>query len=97
MDFDFHTEKGNETFSIIQRDGIFKWIRPAELIDTNWADHNKDGKDDYPDSMLDFVFVAGPAKEWNVTSKVIVGRNDFPDDQRTSDHQPVITKVSVGN
>ena len=39
----------------------WKWIKPEPLVDTNWADHDGDGDDDYPDSMLDFIFVAGAA------------------------------------
>ncbi len=89
MDLDFATLKGNEAFSIMQRDGIFEWKRPKELIDTNWADGNKDGEDDYPNSMLDFIFVAGAAKTWNFDVENIVRAGDFPDDEKTSDHRPV--------
>ena len=34
----------------------------AEFIDTNWADGNGNGKDDFPDSILDFIFVAQAAR-----------------------------------
>ncbi len=93
MDLDFATLKGNEAFSIMQRDGIFEWKRPKELIDTNWADGNKDGADDYPNSMLDFIFVAGVAKTWNFDVENIVRAGDFPDDEKTSDHRPVLVVV----
>ena len=41
-----------------------KWLRPEELIDSNWSDINPRFPDDqrtdrYPDSILDFIFVAG--------------------------------------
>ena len=62
FDYDFHTKKGNSGFDAFLLDGVWKWIQPVELIDTNWSDDN--GKDRYPDSMLDFNFVAGAAKEW---------------------------------
>ena len=71
------------------RDGIWKWVKPVEWIDTNWADRNDDGVDDYPGSMLDFVFVANGATEWKTTCRVIVREGDFPDDETTSDHRPV--------
>ncbi len=93
MDLDFKSRMGNEAFSIIQRDGIFKWIEPKELIDTNWADREKDGLDDYPDSMLDFVFVANSAKSWQIEVENIVRAGDFPDTEETSDHRPVLTIV----
>lgn len=98
MDFDFRTERGNEAFPEIIRDNIFTWVRPVELIDTNWADRDKDGVDDYPHSMLDFAFVAGPAKDWKPVCKVIVREGDFPDDETTSDHRPIelILTIPVG-
>ena len=89
MDFDFRTDGGNDAFPEIIRDNIFSWVRPVELIDTNWADRNNDGVDDYPDSMLDFAFVAGPAKDWNPVCRVIVNEGDFPDSTSTSDHRPI--------
>ena len=89
MDYDFHTQKGNEAFGEIIRDNVWKWVKPVELIDTNWADPDGDGKDNYPDSMLDFAFVAGPAKDWNPVCRVIVRDGDFPDDETTSDHRPI--------
>lgn len=61
FDFDFPTKQGNESFVEFMRDGVWKWIEPKEWIDSNWADANKDGKDDFPDSMLDFAFAANAA------------------------------------
>ncbi|MCY2973866.1 MAG: hypothetical protein NTW52_04270 [Planctomycetota bacterium] len=95
MDFDFRTERGNEAFPEVLRDNIFTWVRPAVLIDTNWADKNGDGLDEYPDSMLDFAFVSGPAKDWKPVCRVIVREGDFPDDQATSDHRPIELKLTV--
>ena len=89
MDFDFRTERGNDAFPEMIRDSIWTWVRPKELVDTNWADRGKDGVDDYPDSMLDFAFVAGPAKTWTPECVVVVRPSDFPDDDKTSDHRPI--------
>ena len=96
FDYVFATKKGNPAFTNMMRDNIWKWIEPTELIDTNWYDdyRNPDGKDDYPGSMLDFAFVAGPAKEWNSTVNVIVRDGDFPDDKTTSDHRPFELLIS---
>lgn len=93
MDYDFPTRSGNEAFRTLLADGTIKWIVPDEFIDTNWADRDDDRVDDYPYSMLDFTFVAGGAKEWNVTSEVITWVGDFPDDDTTSDHRPVLTTI----
>ena len=90
MDYDFHTQRGNTSFSELVRDNVFVWVKPDPLIDTNWADRNGDGKDDFPDSIIDGAFVANGATTWNVTSRVIVVDGDFPDDNLTSDHRPII-------
>ncbi len=93
FDYDIPTKKGNEAFDAFLKDGTWKWIEPLRLVDTNWADRNRDGKDDYPDSMLDFVFVSGPAKQWQLQSEIIVRESDFPDNEKTSDQRPIRTKV----
>ncbi|MCC9602879.1 hypothetical protein LOC67_20205 [Stieleria sp. JC731] len=93
MDYDFATERGNSAFLEIFRDNIFSWAKPVEFIDTNWADRDGDGKDNYPDSMLDFAFVPGPAKDRNPVCRVIVRDGDFSDDDSTSDHRPIELKL----
>ncbi len=98
FDYDFATHQGNAAFDVFLRGNTWKWIRPQVLIDTNWADFDEDGKDDYPGSLLDFAFTAGVARRWSATSQVIVQRGDFPDDESTSDHRPlelVITPTQV--
>ena len=68
----------------MMRDNVWQWVKPEEWIDTNWAgDRNNPRVDRYPDSMLDFAFVAGPAREWNPKCRVIVLPGDFPDDGDT--------------
>ena len=71
------------------QDNIWKWIPPTNMIDTNWFDNpeHPDGHDDYPGSLLDFAFAAGPAETWDLTCNILVRPNDFPDDATTSDHR----------
>jgi endonuclease/exonuclease/phosphatase family metal-dependent hydrolase len=76
FDYDFKTQKGNLAFDEFLKDGVWKWIKPVEMIDTNWSDDN--GVDRYPDSMLDFNFVAGAAKDLKAECRVIVRDGDFP-------------------
>ena len=45
--------------------------------------------------MLDFVFMAGAARDWDATCSVVVRPGDFPDDQTTSDHRPVSCVIDV--
>ena len=89
-DFVFADRQGNEGFQKMMRDNIWMWVEPEELIDSNWYDNPEapDGKDDYPGSLLDFAFVAGSAKTWDTTCRILTRPNDFPDDATTSDHRP---------
>ena len=89
FDWDFPTEKGNAAFDAFVEGDVWKWVKPAELIDSNWADRDNDGQDDYPHSILDFVFVANAARTWQSFSRVVTEAGDFPDDRTTSDHRPV--------
>ncbi|MEO2050110.1 MAG: hypothetical protein ABGX16_26430 [Pirellulales bacterium] len=71
-----------------------------ELIDSNWADNDPRLPDDlrtdrYPGSSLDFIFLAGPAQEWQAKSWVIVRPGDFTDSDETSDHRPVAAVVEL--
>jgi hypothetical protein len=90
LDYVFDEKNGNEAFRLILKDNIWKWVQPTEWIDTNWFDNPErpDGKDDYPGSMLDFAFVAGPAKTWEMKCNILVQPDDFPDDEKRSDHRP---------
>ena len=44
---------------------------------------------------LDFIFVAGPAQQWQAKSWVVVRPGDFPDSGETSDHRPVAAVVEL--
>jgi len=88
FDFDFASGNGNEGFRAMLRDNIFQWVRPVELIDSNWFDPEPDGQDNFPGSLLDFAFVAGSATTWQAECRIIVRPGDFPDDETTSDHRP---------
>ncbi len=79
---------------------MWKWLRPEELIDSNWSDVNPrlpldQRTDRYPDSILDFIFVAGPAQQWKAKSWVVVRHGDFPDSGETSDHRPVAGEIEL--
>lgn len=62
-------------------DGVWQWVRPAALVSTH---------DSRYDDVLDFVFVANAAQEWQARSQIVVAPGDFPDDATTSDHRPVV-------
>jgi len=102
FDYEFRTQKGNRACEGFFEGGHWKWLKPAELVDSNWADVNprmllEERKDQYPGSILDFVFVAGPAKAWTAKSWVVVRDGDFPDTGETSDHRPVAASITLPN
>lgn len=93
FDYDFVKHKGNESFDAFTAVDTFQWVKPIKWVDSNWSDRNKDGRDDYPDSMLDYAFVSGGAKAWKMTSEIIVRPGDFPDTDSTSDHRPLVCRT----
>ena len=79
---------------------VWQWLKPNPLIDTNWSDDRRvtDHRvDRYPDSILDFIFVANQAKDWKGKSTVVVRDGDFPDNDQTSDHRPIIADFNPAN
>lgn len=95
FDYDIPAERGNRAFSLFREGQVWRWVEPAEKVDTNWADEDGDGRDNYPNSILDFVFVAGKAGTWPAASKILVREGDFPDDNDTSDHRPLVTTFDI--
>jgi hypothetical protein len=93
FDYEFSSAKGNPAFDAMLEEGTWTWLKPDPLVDSNWSEDRKrlgPGVDSYPGSILDFVFVANGAKQWLGESDVIVRPGDFPDDDKTSDHRPII-------
>lgn len=89
FDYEFATQRGNSGFDEFMRDDIWTWVKPQELIDSNWYDGDRDGVDDYEGSILDFCFVSPLAADWDAECRVIVREGDFPDDDTTADHRPM--------
>jgi endonuclease/exonuclease/phosphatase family metal-dependent hydrolase len=91
FDWDMYTKRGNPGFDALVAGAVWTWLEPDPLVDTNLAGARDNPKRDrFPDSILDFVFVANRAKDWRGESQVIVRPNDFPDDETTSDHRPIL-------
>lgn len=74
--------------------GLWEWIKPTTLVTTQCS-----GDPCAFNSVLDFVFTAGAARDWQATSEIIVRDGDFPDDETTSDHRPVkaVFAATVGD
>jgi hypothetical protein len=60
---------------------VLTWIRPPQLIRTQCSFN----------SVLDFVFVAGAARQWRASSEILAVQESYcPSDQNRSDHRPVL-------
>lgn len=97
FDYDFRSKQGNDGFKAMLVDDVWQWLKPDPLLDSNWSDdwNIKDRRvDRYPDSLLDFVFVANGAKGWRGEADVVVRPGDFPDNDQTSDHRPITAVFS---
>ncbi|MCC6457292.1 MAG: excalibur calcium-binding domain-containing protein [Caldilineaceae bacterium] len=84
FDWDVATEAHDLGYDLMVTDGVWEWIKPPALVTTQCS-----GWPCTFNSVLDFVFVAGSARDWQATSEIIVREGDFPDDMTTSDHRPV--------
>ena len=93
FDYNFVTQRGNTSHRAFFQNGIWQEAVSTERIDSNWSDRNGDGRDDYPDSCLDFAAVCSNGFKVTSRSKVIVREGDFPDDDTTSDHRPLLMQV----
>ncbi len=86
-DYNFDWEvMGGETnhdpgYDALTDGGAFTWVRPPDLIKTHCSPEYN--------SVLDFVFVSGPATTWHGRSEIIVVDGDCPDNNETSDHRPI--------
>ena len=87
FDYSFKRKAGNASFSEFMKDGVWHWVKPNPMIDSNFSDSDGDGKDNYPDSMLDFVFLANGASTFKCRCSIVQREGDFPDDETTSDHR----------
>lgn len=89
FDYDIATEKHNPGFDAMVTNGPFMWIRPAKLVRTN-CDMR------FPAAILDFIFLAGPAKDWKASSKILFPEDNYcPDGETKSDHRPVEATIDL--
>lgn len=85
MNFDWSVRDRGKThdrgFDLLTANDTFKWLRPARIVSAQDSRYN---------SILDFIFIAGEAPWQRAKCQIIVERGDFPDDETTSDHRPVL-------
>lgn len=65
-----YTRRGNPAFELFMYDGMFRWVEPACLADQS-CPVTGTGCHPHFNSILDFVFLAGPARHWSATSEIL--------------------------
>lgn len=91
--FDWNIEAGtgpqrDPGFDLMTADDVFAWIRPDTLVSTQCNPNYN--------SVLDFVFVSGEAKQWTRESSILETDPAYcVDTPRTSDHRPVEAVIVV--
>jgi len=88
--FDWHYRHGesdhDEGYDNMVAGNVFRWVRPPVLIRTQ-ASHF--------DGVLDFVFTANLPAAWQATAIIVREPGDFPDNDSTPDHRPVIATLTT--
>jgi hypothetical protein len=96
--FDYDVVSGDHDpgLDLLTAGGFLEWVRPAVLTRTQCAATTSDHEVSCRyNSVLDFIFTAGTAMNWPVMSEIIVEAGDFPDDETTSDHRPVLAEFQL--
>jgi len=87
FDWDLLDDQHDTGYDLMTAGGRFTWVRPETLVTTQCS-----GWPCEFNSVLDFVFSAGAAQSWRAEAEILVGPGDFPDDNTTSDHRPVLAR-----
>lgn len=77
---------GQMGLSTMVGSGVFDWLAPANLVKTCDGQFN---------TIEDFVFLANAAGKLVGRTRVIVEPGDFPDDESTSDHRPILAVFAI--
>jgi len=93
--FDWAVRGGEQdhdpAYTALTTGGVWQWVRPAALVTTQCS-----GWPCTYNTVLDFVFTAGPARSWPGRSVIVVIPDDFPDDTQRSDHRAVLAQFAPG-
>lgn len=86
FNYDWGVEDGDAShdrgYDLLTEDAVWTWVRPDPLVMTQCNFQYN--------SVLDFVFVAGGAREWPATAEILETQSSYcHDDERRTDHRPV--------
>jgi len=96
FDFDPKTGRGNRAFEIFTQGRDVHWVIPRCVAAGNCPGTGTQCDPKY-NSILDFVFLAGPAKDWDGRSEILFRERDYcrRDRRGYADHRPVIAVLRV--
>ena len=93
--FDWAVQSGESNhdaaYDAMTQGDAWEWIRPEHLVTSQCS-----GWPCTYNTVLDFVFTAGPARDWPARSVIAVVPGDFPDDTQRSDHRAVLAQFGPG-
>jgi endonuclease/exonuclease/phosphatase family metal-dependent hydrolase len=83
FDWDVQTGEPNDAYDALVADDVFVWVRPDPLLRTQCSD--------LYNSVLDFVFVGGSARDWEASSTILMPEEAYcaANELTHSDHRPV--------
>lgn len=84
FDVKVKTKQGNSSFVAMTDENVFHWVEPTPFR----ATHKSGG-------VLDFVFLAGPAKKWTSRAEVVKLADDEVDTLQGTDHRPVQAELNT--
>ncbi|HMO14883.1 MAG TPA: hypothetical protein PKD64_04965 [Pirellulaceae bacterium] len=89
VEYNFESKQGNSAWNTFQADGLYRMLTPKVPVETEWRDADGDSQNDLAGIASDMIFVAGRARAWPYTMRILTRSRDFPDNERTSNHRPV--------
>ncbi|MGF1482248.1 MAG: lamin tail domain-containing protein [Cyanophyceae cyanobacterium] len=96
FDVSIQTQEGNEAYRIFTQDDTFTWLKPP-CLSSGTCPPTGTQCDSRFDSILDFVFLAGEAKQWRAESQILFQEQPVceKEERGYSDHYPVAAQIQV--
>ena len=89
FDYSIDDGKGNQGFKNMVNGGVWKWARPTRLFQTQLSPKFH--------SVLDFIFTAKLPNTWKADSWIRTDVIPAKDDNKNSDHRPLVGRFLIAN
>jgi len=89
FDYEIDNGKGNQGFKNMQAGATWKWVRPERLHQTQLSPRFY--------SVLDFVFTSKLPATWKASSWIRTDVVPAKDDNKNSDHRPLVARFLIAN